>query len=195
MEEKASKPRVRAVPWTTPTEEKVKGALGELPAYVRRARRLEETVARLWAEAAAAREEMLLFVFLRLRRVLELGAAAGPAIDAIREEAERFPTFRALRPRPPTRARKREPERALAALADSVTRFNARWRKWIDDDAPLVAVNAEIEGYNRHYEFERQCALKYVPLDKVPFRKRAPLTADDVLEALPFLPAPPATSA
>jgi hypothetical protein len=193
------RPHIHAVPWKTPTEEKVKGALGEVPAYVRRARNLEQAVADLFRDAAKAREEMLGFVALRFRQVLdvldedtarELDVSAVAALGVILAELEPLPAFYRLksRARPPRGAR--EVERTVAALRESVGRFNTRWERWIDEEAPLAEVNRQVDGYNRHYEFERQCALKYVPLDKVTFEKRAPLDRADLLERLPVLPLP-----
>ena len=49
-------------------------------------------------------------------------------------------------------------------------------------------MNREIEGYNAWFAFERQCAMKYVPLDKLTFKKKEPLVREDVLERLPLLP-------
>jgi len=52
----------------------------------------------------------------------------------------------------------------------------------------LPAVNALVEDYNRHYAFERQCALRYVPFDKVALERKKPLGRTDLLERLPLLP-------
>jgi hypothetical protein len=153
--EEPRKAHVRAVPWTTPTEEKVKGALGEIPAYVRRARRVEDAVEALHREAAEIREEMLRFVVLRRKRV---------------EESD-------------------DP-RALEALRTSIRRFNRRWEAWIREEAPIDRVNDRIDGYNRHYRMERQCALKYVPLDKVAFTPKERITPESLLEEYPLLPLP-----
>lgn len=193
------RPHIRAVPWKTPTAEKVKGALGEVPAYVRRARNMEQAVADLFRDSAKAREEMLGFVALRFRQVLdvldeeaarELPVPTVAALGVILAELEPLEAFYRLKSRTRAPRAGKELERALAALRESVGRFNARWERWIDEEAPLAEVNRHIDGYNRHYEFERQCALKYVPLNRITFEKRAPLDGADLLEQLPFLPLP-----
>jgi hypothetical protein len=187
------------VPWRTPTEDKVRGALGEVPAYVRRARRVEEAVDRLFAKAAGAREELLTFVSLRFRQVLDLleedrardlPTATIDALGRILEEVEGLDAFCRLGRRPRKPGRAGELPKALVALGASVRRFNAGWRRWIEEEAPLDEVNTEVEGYNEHYAFEKQCAVKYVPLNQLRVEKKRPLTEDDLLERLPLLPEP-----
>jgi len=150
------RPRIRAVPWKTSTAERVEGALGEIPAYVKRALRVERAVDALLRKAERRYREGLRFVALRRR---ERDAATGE------------------------RAR----ERARHVLAETVDRFNARWAHWLGKDGRYAAVNAEIEGYNRWYAVERQCAVKYVPLDSIRQEKRAPLGPGDLLARFPLL--------
>ena len=191
--------RIHAVPWKTSTEQKIKGALGEVPAYIRRARRMEEAVERLYVEVAEVREGFLEFTCLRLRELLDVMSedygrrlpeetvrALGVILDAVDEHPSILKLM--ARPRPPHD--RREPESALALLRKSVDRFNTRFSRWLTEEAPLDAVNEEIRGYNKHYSFERQCALRFVPLDKVMFEPRAPLTEMDLLTRFPLLPRP-----
>jgi hypothetical protein len=187
------------VPWKTETAEKVKGALGEIPAYIRRVRNMEEAIRRLFHDAGKAREEHLDFVCLRFRKVLdclseEQGAQLPEptlhALGVILSEVDELPAFLKLRIRPRDRGNIAALEKALDALRHSVDRFNDRWREWVEQEAPLAEANRKIDGYNRHYRIEKQCAVKYVPLDKIDFEPRAPLTTDDVYAELPLLPLP-----
>ena len=196
---RTGRPHVRAVPWTTPTEEKVKGALGEVPAYMRRARKLEDEIGLLWEAAGTAREELLPWVCLRLRRLLDLpeerlreefSPASDAALESLYEEVRRLEPFRRLRPRPGPGARRGLPSRALEALRGSIIRFNRAWTRWIDEESGLETVNELIEGYNRHFVFERQCAVRYVPLNRLTFRKKKPLSRLDLLERHPLLTLP-----
>lgn len=178
---KPGKIHVRAVPWKTPTAEKVKGALGEAPAYVRRARRMEDAIDDAFATAARKCEELLAFVCLRLRRYLDAvpDPAAHPAeVARIRKQVAALATFRDVRPRPPDR--RTSPPQLLARLHESAARFDRRWRAWIDEARPLDRANREIEGYNRWYQMERQAALRHVPPDAVRFRKRELLREEDL---------------
>ena len=84
--------------------------------------------------------------------------------------------------------RRGEPQRSLEALGESVARFNSRWRRWVEEEAELDELNRQVDGYNRHYRDERQAALRYVPVNKVGFEPKPPVTTEDVLARLPLLP-------
>jgi hypothetical protein len=51
-------------------------------------------------------------------------------------------------------------------------------------------LNARIEAFNRHYPFERQCALRYVPLDAPGFTPRPRISPEDLRERFAPLPVP-----
>jgi hypothetical protein len=197
VEPTPKKIHVRAVPWKTSTAEQVKGALGEIPSYLRRVRDLELAVRELFAEARKARAEMLDFVCLRFRRLLDLlsaeqGARLPPetvhALGTILDEVDELPAFRKLRERPRDIRDAVAVEKALADLGSSILRFNARWLTWTEQEAPLANVNRLIDNYNRYYRFEKQCAVRYIPLDRIDFTPRQPLTGADVLAELSLLP-------
>ena len=98
------KVRIRAVPWTTSTADKVKGMLGELPAYVKRARRVERLIEGLFHAAGEAYDERMRFVRIRksTRSVARfnkrweqwLDEEAGEAeLDAVNEQIEAYNRF------------------------------------------------------------------------------------------------------
>ena len=191
--------RIHAVPWKTSTEEKVKSALGEVPAYIRRARRTEDAMDRLFRATAEVREEFLEIVSLRLRELLnilseEIGRALPEAtlqaLGGILDVVDEHPAFLRLTAKPQSPRGEREVEAAIGNLRSSVDRFNGRYARWLREEAPLDEVNEEIRGYNENYSFERQCALRYVPLDKVQFKPKALLTESDILARFPLLPRP-----
>jgi hypothetical protein len=193
------KPHIRAMPWKTTTNEMVKAALGEIPFYIRRVRDLEQGIEELFTEARAAREEMLDFVCLRFRRLLDIlseerGAALPEqtvhALGIILDEVDELPSFLKLREQPRDPRKAVEIEKALGELKSSILRFNTRWRDWVEQEAPLARVNTLVDGYNRNYSIEKQCAVRYIPLDKLGFKRRDPLTTDDVFSTLPLLPEP-----
>lgn len=186
--ESKRRPPVHAVPLKTPTAEKVKGALGELPAYVQRARRTEDAVAAAFREASRTREEMLSFVCLRLRQYLDSVPGPDPihpTVRKIHEAVRELSTFKELRSRPARRSASRV---ALGRLGASVARFNRRFRRFIEEDAPLDRANREIDGFNRYYPLERQAAIRHVPLDKLTLEAKTPLTREDLIRELPLLP-------
>jgi hypothetical protein len=147
---------IRATPWRTPLDEQVRAGMGELPAYVRRARRCERKIEALFLLAARERNRLLRFVRLRKRQ---------------------------LRTEPAGRRR----DRARANLRASIARFNRLWERWIVEESPVEDVNREIEAYNRFYPFERECAVRWVPLDRLEFEKRGLLTRDEIRVRFPPL--------
>lgn len=58
---------MRAVPWKTSLADRTKAALGEVPAYVRRARNLERNLDALFARGAKRYEGIMRFVAMRQR--------------------------------------------------------------------------------------------------------------------------------
>ncbi|MEE8107320.1 MAG: hypothetical protein V3T86_17425 [Planctomycetota bacterium] len=130
-------------------------ALGEMPAYLRRARRVERCIDRLFEQAKNMHEEMGRFVIFRRR---QLDEATSPS----------------------------ERRRAEERLEGASARFQKRFTRWLNEEAPLAAANAEIDGYNRWFEFERECSLKDVPLGSLPFERREPITVADLLARYPL---------
>ncbi|MHC4940514.1 MAG: hypothetical protein ACYTHK_16365 [Planctomycetota bacterium] len=72
VEPKKERPRVRATPWKTALPDQILGSLGEPPAYVKRALRVERAVEALMARAGRRYKALERFVDLRKK---ELDAA------------------------------------------------------------------------------------------------------------------------
>jgi len=77
----------------------------------------------------------------------------------------------------------------LRELRYSIERFNRRWQKFLED-LNLVEINKRREDYNRYYVLEKECALRSVRLARLGFLPLAPITADDLLALMPPLPLP-----
>ena len=158
--------RIRSGFWKRTLAERVESALGELPAYLRRARRVERVRAALFSSAAREYEKRLRFVHMRRNSVQN---ARGDA--AIR--------------------------RTRRSLIGALERFDKSWTRWVERDAPIERVNEEIRGYNRYFELERQCALKYVPVTAAEFEPQPEVSREEVLARFPLLgptaPAPPSS--
>jgi hypothetical protein len=165
------------------------------PAYIRRARGVEEALARLMAQLRAKRDELLTIPRLRLGTLHALaggwdalhGLASLEAIAALSQLHEE------LAPRmrisiTPSRSR----ARLLAALADvqaAHQRFNLRWEKHLSS-ADLSEVNRLRDGYNRYYVLEKACALRSDVLARHGFEPLPPLKLEDLRAAFPPLPVP-----
>jgi hypothetical protein len=154
------------------------GGQYQAPAYARRALGVQQAYDDLIARCARQRDEWLRGVRLHLGFVRDAGGPQ-PGGDVAASLAQL--------------AGRAEPPRALAALRASVACFNRRWSAFIAE-VDLSEVNRRRDGYNRYYLIEKECALGSPRIAAIGFRRLAPLTADDVMAALPLLAMPSAGS-
>jgi len=164
------------------------------PAYVRRARQVQDALDALLEQCRRRRAERLEMVRLRLG----LAHALGGGWDALRPflaDGDQLAVLRRLhldlapRLRAPV-----EPTSsawalrgALQELNESILRFNRLWREFLAG-LDLGPVNALRDGYNRYYVLEKECALRSARLARQGFRPLTPLTAADLEDFLPTLP-------
>ena len=150
-ERRKERPHIRATPWKKALPDQTLDLLGEPPAYVKRALRVERAVESLFAQAERRHAKLKRFVDWRRREW-----------EAAKDN--------------PKRAR-----RMQKRLEETIARCNARWTKWLEAEGRFDAVNREIDGFNRYYMLERQAALKWVPLKAAQVEKKSPLGPKDVL--------------
>jgi hypothetical protein len=163
----------------------------DAPAYVRRARGVEEALQRLVERARRQRTEWLAMARLRVGELLAL-AGAWEALAALvadgeqlasleRLHAELAPKLR-LPPEPTTSARVLRGK--LRELCASLERFNRRWRRYLDE-IDLGEVNELRAGYNRYYLLEKECAMRSPTLARQGYRPLEMLSLADVEALLP----------
>lgn len=166
------------------------------PAFVRRAREVEEALEQLLQRCQRQREEWLLMVRMYLATLKGLAgdwSALRPFVAADEDLAilerlhqELKPALRAPVERTSSPRRLR---RALRELCASLESFNRRWQAWIPA-LDLAHVNKVRDGYNRYYLVEKECALRSARLAREGFVRLAPLTLDELLLLVPLLPVP-----
>jgi hypothetical protein len=166
------------------------------PAYVRRARRVEEAYDDLVNRCRRQREENLRLVRSRLA---VLGALAGDwaALRPWLADEGQVEILRALqaalKPPPPADTwRTSSPRllrRGLRELIDSIVSFDRRWQMALEE-TDLTEVNALREGYNRYYLLEKECAVRSARLARQGFRRLEPVTLEELAALLPPLPVP-----
>ena len=166
------------------------------PAYVRRARRVEDAFRALVDHCEEKRRTMLEIARVRLGMLRALAGdwdtLSGVVMDAPdlkvlrRLEAALEPALRI--PPPPTRSQ-RILRRALCELIESLERFNRRWRQFLDA-VDLRPINELRDGYNRYYVLEKEFAVRSARVARHGFVPLAPLTAAALFELLPLLPVP-----
>jgi hypothetical protein len=171
-------------------------SLYDVPAYVRRARSVEDALEGLVARGKQQREAWLAMARLRLGRLRALAGDWPALLPYLADEgqlavlerlwSELAPKLRL--PPAPTSAPRRL-RRALAELVSSLERFNARWREHLGK-VDLAQVNQLREGYNRYYVLEKACALRSDLLARLGFTPLPPLDHAEVERRLPPLPVP-----
>lgn len=165
----------------------------DAPAYVRRARGVEEALDRLLARCRKQHDEWLLMVRIRLATLFALAddwAALRPVlgdddIDRLRAlHADLAPTLR--RPISPTTSAA-VLRRAVQQLIVSIDRFNRRWEPFLrkQDVGP---VNELRDGYNKWYVVEKACALRSDLLARHGFTPLPMLDHAELFRLLPLLP-------
>jgi hypothetical protein len=164
----------------------------DAPAYVRRARRVQDAFDELIARCRQRREEWLELVRLRLgtlkaragkwsRLRFLLGHDQLSALEDLHDALQ--PRLRV--PVESTSSR-RLLRHAIGELRANLDRFNARWQKFLEalDLAPL---NRLREDYNRYYLLEKECAMRSTRLARLGFQRLEPVTVADVAGLFPPL--------
>jgi hypothetical protein len=171
-------------------------ALYDVPAYVRRAQRVQLLYDQLVARCRKQRDEWLTMVRIRLG-MLQALAGAWTALrphvvddDQLRLLAELAATLQPqLRvPVEPTSSA-RALRQALAELHDSIARFNQRWDAFLRG-VDVTEVNEGRTGYNRYYVLEKECALRSSVVARHGFQPLPALTVEELFVVLPLLPVP-----
>jgi hypothetical protein len=166
----------------------------DAPAYVRRARQVEDAYRQLVEQCRRQRNELLGMVRIRLGQLVAMsGQGEGlrgwlgddSAVDRLlRLHDELRPELRVV---PPPGDSARALRRAALELEQSIARFNVRWQAFLNQ-VDLRPVNLLREGYNRHYLLEKECAIRSPRLAREGYRPLAPLTVADLATELPLLP-------
>ena len=168
----------------------------DAPAFVRRARQVQNAYDDLIARARRQRLEWLTVVRVRLGLLRALAGEWDTLRPLVHDDAE-LDALRALHDelRPKLRAPVAPTtaagtlRRTLRHVADGLALFNRRWQRYLSE-IDLAPVNELREGYNRHYVFEKECAVRSPAVARQGFRRLEPLTLGDVAAELPLLPVP-----
>jgi hypothetical protein len=168
----------------------------DAPAYVRRARQVQEAFDLLLNRCQRQRDEWLYMSRLRFGTLRELAgdwAQLRPwladedqvsileHLQALLDPQLRLPVARTLSPR--------VLRHALYELKDSLEHFNRRWQRFLST-VDLTEVNALREDYNRYFLLEKECALRSPRLARQGFSRLEPLTPGELAALLPLLQVP-----
>ncbi len=166
------------------------------PAYVRRARLVEDAFEALLGQCRRERDERLEMVRTRLGLLHALGGgwdAVRPFLADEEQVAVLERQYAELAPRlrdavGPTSSRWAL-RRALRELGESIERFNRLWGEYLAG-VDVRRINELREGYNRYYLLEKECALRSARLARQGYTPLAPLTMEELEALLPLLPVP-----
>jgi hypothetical protein len=175
-------------------EEQLLFALADRPAYLRRADAVEAERRRLFRKLAADRVQLLFRVRLALKtwnRTLvdhpalseRMSPFAAETLARLNDavfvagESTATPTSVGWAMWAPRRWR-----RLRAAVGD----FNAKWRAQLAL-ADASALDRAIESYNRHYVFEKECALRSARLAVLGFAPLPAMTPETLAAEFPPL--------
>jgi hypothetical protein len=168
----------------------------DVPAYVRRARGVQDAFEHLLRTCRAKRDELLAMVRTRVGvlhglagdwAVLRPLLADDEQVHALRQlHADLNPKLRV--PVTPTSSLWAL-RRAIRELSESIERFNRRWQEFLPK-VDLTRVNELRDGYNRYYLLEKECAVRSPRLARQGFHRLEPLTTEELVLLLPPLPVP-----
>jgi hypothetical protein len=168
----------------------------DVPAYVRRARRVEDALEDLIGQCRLKRAEWLGLVRIRLATLHGLAGSWSrlrPYLADDRQCEILVELCRELAPelRIPVEATTsaRQLRRGLHELRESLARFNCRWREFLAQ-IDLSAVNEARDGYNRYYVLEKECAVRSPVAARYGFRRLEPITRAEIAESFPELQVP-----
>ncbi|QDU64823.1 hypothetical protein Pan216_57160 [Planctomycetes bacterium Pan216] len=166
--------------------------LCDAPAYLRRARRVEESIERVARRCESKRYELLDGVRFRLRGWNRLCQDDGTNWERLPEEMRRLLEI-------VSSTAFSEGDRRIAfgvtgtvrdlleAINESVERFNRRWLTFVES-LDTTAANRLIDGYNQYYLFEKECAVGSPWLAARGYQPKEVLNRDWILKRYPPLP-------
>ena len=168
----------------------------DAPAFIHRARRVQEALDHLLTRCRQQREQWLTMPRLHLGMLKSLAGdwhrlqpwlLNEDQIVLLRElEIELAPRLR-IRIEPTSSERKLQ--QALRVLRDNLETFNRRWLDFIST-VDLTQVNEARDGYNRYYLLEKECAMRSPRLARQGFERLECFTIGELMTMLPILPIP-----
>jgi hypothetical protein len=166
------------------------------PAFVRRARQVQDAFDAVVARCRRQREKWLPMVRVRLALLHALAGDWTRLSPWLVDEeqlgilqdlhTDLSPELRAA-PRPTASGRMLS--RALRELVDSVQCFNRRWGPFLES-VDLTGLNQLRNGYNQFYLLEKECVVRSPRLARQGFRPLPPMTHDELAALFPPLPVP-----
>lgn len=168
----------------------------DAPAFVRRARRVEEAWSSLVGVCEQKRNELLTIPKLRLG-VLRAIAGDWANLSGLLTDNDDLrilqDLFELWQPRlrvPVGRSTStRKLRLALGDVTASFGRFNGKWTDFVGQ-LDLREINTLRVEYNRFYVLEKECSVRSAAIARKGFRPLAPVTSEDIFRSFPLLCVP-----
>jgi hypothetical protein len=171
--------------------------LGENPAFIQRAQRIDEAWSQLREQCRSQRDVMLRWPSMHL------GILAGrlknnwsPLARYLADEGQvtyfedLYKDWKHLLESRTISANSWSSiRRILGNFIDSVDRFNGTWNKFLHD-VNLEEVNRLRRDYNKYYPMEKACAFDCEDTERLGFTPLDPVTFDELYAAFPPLAIP-----
>lgn len=172
------------------------GQLGD-PAFVRRARMVEDAERSFIAQCRVFRNELLDLAKMRMGRLaaiidhdwttLQAFVAGTESVFYLQNRYDEWSPQLQL-PVPPS-SHPKKIRQALKELVASFEFFNKRWREYLDQ-LSFDGINGIRDEYNRYYVIEKSCAFQSDKIGQLGFVEKRPFTVDELLSQLPLLEIP-----
>lgn len=177
-------------PWTKSARQML--GLMDTPAYLKRALRVQDATNALFKRCETQRSDWLEGVRLRSRHWCRLAhqdpALVGQLSREKRDALDRLNDELGINlGQSASNLSPGRPGRVWSDLLESVERFNQRWSRFIEA-LDCNRANQLIEGYNRYYLFEKECAFRSPRLASVGYRPLDKITPELLLTRYPLLP-------
>ena len=172
------------------------GQLGD-PAFVRRARMVEDVERGLINQCRVARNELLELPKMRIGRLAALIDHDWQRLGIFLSNASSADDLQNLHdtwspelklPVQPTNSSKKIVQ-ALKELIASFEYFNKRWSKYLDQ-VSFDGINQIRDEYNQYYVIEKACAFQSDKIGQLGFQELRPYSVDELLGQLPLLSIP-----
>jgi hypothetical protein len=177
-------------------EKKVLGRF-DAPAFIRRARAVENALEALLRQCRGQRDLLALTPRLRIGRLRLLAGGDWGSLRLLLADDDQTAVLQALHDelRPvlrmpvPATTSMAKLRRALRELVAGVVACNHRWEEHLVA-VDRSAVDAAREAYNRYYLLEKECVVRSPAVARMGYRPLGPLTLDELRGLLPPLPVP-----
>ena len=171
--------------------------VGEEPAFVQRAQKVNEASSQLRTQCRSEREVMLRWPWMHLSILAARLKSNWSALARYLADERQVVYFEdlykdwkhSLKSRAPSTNSWSSTRCILGDFVDSVDRFNEKWHKFLHH-VNLDEINRLRRDYNSHYPVEKTCAFDCQEIERLGFTPLKPVTLEQLNAEFPSLEIP-----